>query len=314
MSLLENSALFRVQVCRREESRGRILGAGLANSKGEADRGDYLNLQRYNSLALAAIILLSLLVAGCCCGNLENSQSSGPERFKRAALNAVCDLQTVIPLAGACVFAIDDFDEKVSDWASKHNPIFGSENAARDFSDLTAGALGLEALLTAVTTVSGVDPNDRVRSKQNALCVEGLAFAATYSVTDVLKDETRRTRPDGDDRSFPSGHSSYAFSLATIANRNLDYKSIHLGPIHLQDNWRRPLQVLNLGAATGVAWARVEGRKHYPSDVLFGAGLGHCLTAFVHDYFIHDLDEGDRFRLLICPCKRGAMVELTFYF
>jgi hypothetical protein len=36
-----------------------------------------------------------------------------------------------------------------------------------------------------------------------------------------------------------------------------------------------------LAAAT--AWARVEAEKHYPTDVLAGAALGHFLTAVIHD-------------------------------
>ena len=38
--------------------------------------------------------------------------------------------------------------------------------------------------------------------------------------------------------------------------------------------------------AAGTAWARVEGCKHYPSDVLFGAALGNFVAIFVHDAFL----------------------------
>jgi len=56
------------------------------------------------------------------------------DRISRAAHNALFDLNTLVPLTGALVFAVDDFDEKVSDWAVKHTPIFGSAGDARDAS------------------------------------------------------------------------------------------------------------------------------------------------------------------------------------
>jgi membrane-associated phospholipid phosphatase len=53
------------------------------------------------------------------------------------------------------------------------------------------------------------------------------------------------------------------------------------------------MQIGNVVLAGGVAWARVEGRRHYPSDVLFGAALGHFLTAFIHDAFMNLPDDND---------------------
>ena len=31
------------------------------------------------------------------------------------------------------------------------------------------------------------------------------------------------------------------------------------------------------------AWARLEAEKHYPTDVLVGAALGHFISAVIHD-------------------------------
>lgn len=47
------------------------------------------------------------------------------------------------------MFAMDDFDQKVSGWATKHNPIFGAEDAARDASISLRDVLEAEWLLTA---------------------------------------------------------------------------------------------------------------------------------------------------------------------
>jgi hypothetical protein len=65
--------------------------------------------------------------------------------------------------------------------------------------------------------------------------------------------------------------------------------------------------------ATGCAWQRVERNKHFPSDVLAGAAIGHFLTAFIHDAFL-GLPEDSMFGFVIFPLKSGAMTELRFAF
>ena len=125
----------------------------------------------------------------------------------------------------------------------------------------------------------------------------------TSGVTQGLKRLTDRTRPDGtDDLSFPSGHASGSFAAATLANRNL--ASINLSP------WvKYPLHISHVLLASGSAWARVEGGKHFPSDVLAGAALGHFLSAFIHDAFI-GMPKADRIQLVIMPSPGGAMAYL----
>jgi membrane-associated phospholipid phosphatase len=57
----------------------------------------------------------------------------------------------------------------------------------------------------------------------------------------------------------------------------------------------------------------VEGQRHYPSDVLAGAALGHFLTAFIHDAFLN-LPEDGTVAFAAFPVKGGAGVELSFRF
>jgi membrane-associated phospholipid phosphatase len=256
--------------------------------------------------------LISLPVSGC--GTLKNGRGWGQDaiypvdlrRIPRAAYNAFFDLQTLIPAAGALGFAVDDFDEKVSDWATKHHPIFGSEDNARKASDYLVGTLHAEALLTALATPSGDDPKNWAYSKTRGIAVELVALAATDGAAYELKGAIGRTRPDGSKDGFPSNHSSVAFCSSTLANRNLNF-------MPLPDEVRLPLQVGNILLATSVAWARVEGRKHFPSDVLAGAALGHFLSAFIHDSLL-GLPEDKRFGFVIFPLKGGVMTELSFAF
>jgi membrane-associated phospholipid phosphatase len=75
----------------------------------------------------------------------------------------------------------------------------------------------------------------------------------------ILKYSVQRERPDGADHySFPSGHSSSAFSLATV--------------LAGEYGWEAGVPAY-LGACA-VGYSRLELDKHWLSDVVFGAGLG----------------------------------------
>ncbi len=77
-------------------------------------------------------------------------------------------------------------------------------------------------------------------------------------VTDGLKAVVRRRRPDGGPFSFPSGHTSATIATAAVLQRHLGLAA------------SMPVFAL----AGYVAASRVQGRHHYPSDVLFGAAIG----------------------------------------
>jgi len=264
-------------------------------------------------IVLLAVALVPSFLAGC--GTLENGRGWGQdavwpvdlERVARAGRDAFFSPGTLVPLAGAAIFAIDDFDDRVSDWASEHNPLFGSQNGAEDASNYLSEVLYLEAVGTALATPSGDTPGVWALSKLKGGAVELGAIAATGGLTDWLKDVSNRERPDlSDDRSFPSGHSSQAFSYMTLANRNL-------GSIDFLEDASPLLQMGNTVMASGVAWARVEARKHHPSDVLVGAALGHFVTAFIHDAFMN-LPEDGRVDFAVFSTGEGAGLSLCFRF
>ena len=81
-----------------------------------------------------------------------------------------------------------------------------------------------------------------------------LATAATVS----LKSLTHKERPDGSNfRSFPSGHTKAAFVSAAYLHRRYGWETAW--PAYL--------------AAGYVGYTRVHSKKHYPIDVLAGAGI-----------------------------------------
>jgi membrane-associated phospholipid phosphatase len=200
-----------------------------------------------------------------------------PPGVWKAAQIALIDWQTLIPASGALVFAFDHLDRKLSNWADRHHPVFGSQNTARDFSNYLLYALNAEVLLTALATSSGEDSDHRLSNKAKGIRVELIALGATGGATLLLKSSTGRQRPndDGND-SFPSGHSSGAFAASTLSNRNLD-------AVPETSSIKLPLQIANIVLATTVGWSRIEGQKHFPSDVLAGAAIGHFTSVFIHD-------------------------------
>ncbi len=85
------------------------------------------------------------------------------------------------------------------------------------------------------------------------------AFVLTEAITVPLQFATQRARPDGSgNTSFPSGHSSGVFSLAAVATT-------------LYGPW---VGIPSFTLASLVGVSRLDGNKHFASDVLAGALLG----------------------------------------
>jgi hypothetical protein len=85
------------------------------------------------------------------------------------------------------------------------------------------------------------------------------SIATTMAATFILKYSIDAERPNGEDNlSFPSGHSSSAFSSATF--------------LQLRYGWAYGVPAY--AAATFVAWSRVYSDYHYTRDVIAGAALG----------------------------------------
>lgn len=231
------------------------------------------------------------------CSTLSNGQRPGVHSsksnwgvIKSSAYNAVSDPETWVPALGAILLSVGDLDQDISDWASEKTPIFGSQTAAGNASDNFKMALSWSAIASAIAAPAGGERDRWFDSKLQKAGIEILAHSVSQHTKTFLKKESKRLRPDGSDRtSFPSGHTTQAYSLATLTSRNID-------SLVLSEKKKRMLRLTAKSMAIGTAWARVEAKRHYPVDVLAGIALSHFITAFANNA-LSGLDENINFEL-----------------
>jgi len=87
------------------------------------------------------------------------------------------------------------------------------------------------------------------------------AQIVSAAVTQSLKFIVNRTRPDGEARSFPSGHASAAFATAMTLERHFGHKA----------------GIPAFAAAVYTSLSRLQANSHYASDLVAGATIGLAL-------------------------------------
>lgn len=117
---------------------------------------------------------------------------------------------------------------------------------------------------------------------------------AAKGVTPAIKQLTNRTRPNGgDDPSFPSGHATQAFAVASVIST------------HYQN---RPwVRWVAYGLATTVGVSRVHHDAHWASDVIAGAAIGTFVGRTVAD-----MNRRERANWTVAPTRNGLMVSLSW--
>ena len=95
----------------------------------------------------------------------------------------------------------------------------------------------------------------------------GLTDGSSFLVTEALKYSVDSTRPNGENHSFSSGHTTTAFAGA--------------GYLRVRYGWRVGLPFELLAATVG--FARVQSHDHHWYDVVAGAAIGDgAAQAFTH--------------------------------
>lgn len=149
--------------------------------------------------------------------------------------------------------------------------------------------------------------------KDNRLAGTSLTAAKAFIVSavgaSVIKQITHRHRPFQDDipdhanwdgpfssiqyTSFPSGHATSAFSMATVYA--MEYSSTIWVP------------VLSYTLATGTAVSRLYDNKHWASDVIIGSALG-----FVTGRFMWKQSRKGNNRVVVIPSAGVNTASVTF--
>lgn len=164
---------------------------------------------------------------------------------------ATTDNAIIMVGAGAAASLIHPYDNRISD-------ALASSSGASSF--LSAGSVigGMGVQFGGSWAVYGL--GRAFKSERVAVVGADLVRAQMVAMvyTQGLKLSINRTRPDGDAWSFPSGHTSSSFATAAVLQR-------HFG-------WKAGMPAFAM--ATYVAASRVQERRHFASDVIFGAGIG----------------------------------------
>jgi membrane-associated phospholipid phosphatase len=126
------------------------------------------------------------------------------------------------------------------------------------------------------------------------------AAVVNFTWTELIKVSVGRERPNGqDNKSFPSGHTSNAFAMATVVQR-------HYG-------WKIGIPAYGLAGLMGVS--RIHEDKHWLSDVVAGATLGYIAGRTV-TRVNGQVERVARARWTVSPLvarhARGMQMSVTF--
>ena len=157
-----------------------------------------------------------------------------------------------IAAAGLALIPIDGY---VRDGVHKNLPGFELR-----FDDYLQYAPWAAQLTMGLCGVKGVSKN-----RYQILTADAFAVIMMAAVVNGLKYSINRTRPNGRNASFPSGHTATAFTGATLLAHEYGHRSVWI-----------PIAGYALATTTGVM--RVLNNRHYVSDVIVGAAVG-ILTA-----------------------------------
>ncbi len=206
------------------------------------------------------------------------------------------------PVAGAVIFSASNFDRNFSNWVANEADVFKDKDAADAWSDNFNNILRAEMYATILLTASQNEDESfwgyAWNKTKGGLVVNVAAASSRFSVDQVRK-VVKRQRPNKMDlKSLPSGHAAEAGSRRAIIGKGLE-------SIDMNSDLRIGVNALNTSMAIGTLWARVEGKRHYPSDVMLGYAFGSFISGVVYDSLIN-LESNETF--VIAPTGRNTFV------
>ncbi len=203
-------------------------------------------------------------------------------------------------LAGALSLGTVVFenDRKIMDFVQDQKTLM--PEGLGDFGFFLGGRQGIPLIAGGAYFMGAVLKNGKLK---NIGIISVYTGIATQIVTDAFKKSLKRSRPNGSDDPYEfgsdgmsmfSGHASGAFAMATVISEV--YKDKPLVPY------------LAYGLATVVAYSRVHENKHWASDVMGGAVIGHLVTKII----MRTMENSKRMSgsgLIITPANSGVQIE-----
>ena len=195
-----------------------------------------------------------------------------------SAKNALLDPITIGTLTLAAGIYFTNSDSRITNWALRNRPIYGSVEKARSASTIFQNSSLILFGLTSLMKNWYLDLHP-ISVPLYEFTEDISAILLTAALTETIKNGSNRSRPDGSDfRSFPSGHTSFASINMTLASKDISEMNLSKGTTLF-------IKGSMFLVVAGTAWGRIEGNKHYTSDVLTGAAVGYFFGRLIDNSF-----------------------------
>ncbi|WP_172594477.1 phosphatase PAP2 family protein [Mariniphaga sediminis] len=196
---------------------------------------------------------------------------------------------TLLISGGTALHFMDGARKNVRDFMRENFAYHGQIDDYAQYAPLAA-VYALNAL--------GIDGKNNFGNR-TALVVK--SFLLNGLITDRLKYWVNEKRPNGGIHSFPSGHTSKAFTLAHFMHKEYG----ELSPWY---------SVGAYACATTVGIMRVAKNAHWVSDVFMGAGIGILSTELVYLTHQYKWDNEHLKRFDIFPFQFGNQKGVTLVY
>jgi membrane-associated phospholipid phosphatase len=232
------------------------------------------------------------------------------QRVGESAWQAATNPAVWVPLAAAGAMQIDNLDHRVSRWAIRETPVFGSQSNAANWSDHLRSAAVVAGWASILGSPDGPLDGDWAIDKLKGSAVDIAAAESAIEFTAGMQRVARRGRPIGytypGDNSMPSDHATTAAVYDAIAAQNL---ALGGAPSRLQ-----AAADVGLGAITiATGWARIEAGAHFPSDTLIGGAIGEFFANFFTAAFFSATHSANRRIDLTClPDGMRLQAEIRY--
>ena len=243
------------------------------------------------------VLFFSFVVSGCSSMTWKNAGDS----FIRAAKEPM----TWVNAGAAAVIYTAGKDQEISEKLSRDTPVFGSREGAQDYSDkfrsVTSISMNASALL-----VNDSESDRKFLDKTYRVLGNNISAGFVATSTGDWQGIFERKRPDGEPGSMPSAHTSRAFACAYFANKN--YENSHLySPVSSF------MSFITYTSAYLTGYARVEGKKHYPTDVFMGAAYGSFVPSFIY-HFTDNFGLGNNVVVSFNKIGKYQSIEFVYLF